>query len=114
MAGKTSRTAKVREQDYVRWGEHPNAIPHLPWPSVLSTSGLAPAICNHGLATLPPDHRPVGRTPSINGVTHGERPILGGKSWVRVKYIGTDFRCIICHGAERPTDFTEYREARGD
>ena len=108
MSGKTSRTARVHEQDYVahvpkKGGE--NAMPPLPWPSSLSPSGLAPVICYHGLPALPPDHPPVGRRPRRDSLG-GELPPFGGNSWVRARYARTTFGCIVCAGEPRPPDLT--------
>lgn len=109
-SGKTSRTARVRPEDYVALERRTeeNHTPHLPWPSKLSPSGLAPSLCAHGLETLPPDHPPVARTPRLDPVTRGELPYIGN-SWVRAKHVLSTMKCVICSGAERPDDLVTYR-----
>lgn len=109
-SGKTSRTARIRPEDYVAAAPKMPVthMPHLPWPSALSPSGLVPSLCNHGLKSLPPDHPPVARTPRLDPVTRGELPYIGN-SWVRARYVLTTMKCVVCGGAERPDDFVVYR-----
>ena len=62
---------------------------------VFDPTGLAPALCTHGL----PEHP--------NGVTHP-----WAVTWIRAKYLDVGkggVKCPVCRGEDRPADLTEPR-----
>jgi len=70
----------------------------LPFHSKLDPTGLAPAICTHGLREHPDAERqnsPTGRLAT---------------SWIRSRYLvveaGAVGKCVVCMGQPRPADLT--------
>ena len=83
-------------------------LPHAVNPlthSVLDDTGLAPAVCKHGLSRHPMEA--VMRSPHARYAT----------TWIRAKYLsgetGMVGRCVVCLGQPRPADLCTPRNESG-